>query len=74
MIVIVICAGGNIITGSTDIDYNNHPIFSFLGNEYMYFDEVITTIYKQLRLLENQYFLVSGLGIIYEVLVLIIFV
>jgi hypothetical protein len=56
MILIVICVGGNIITGSTDIDYDNHPRFSFLGNEYTYFDEVRTMIYKQLRLLENQYF------------------
>jgi hypothetical protein len=60
----VVYAGGNIITGSMDIDYDNHPRFFFLGNEDTYFDEVITTIYRQLRLLENQYFLVSRLGII----------
>jgi hypothetical protein len=29
----------------------------FFGNEVTYFDEVRTTIYKQLRLLENQYVL-----------------
>jgi hypothetical protein len=38
------------------IDYD-HPLrFSFLRNEDTYFDEVRTTIYKQLGLLENQYF------------------
>jgi hypothetical protein len=53
MIPIVIYAGGNIITGSTYIDYNNPLKFSFLENEDTCFDVVRTTIYRQLRLLEN---------------------
>jgi hypothetical protein len=53
MIPIVVYVGGNIITGSTGIDYYNHPRFSFLGNKNTYFDKVGTTIYRQLRLLEN---------------------
>jgi hypothetical protein len=57
MIPIVVYAGDNIITGSTGIDYDNHPRFSFLGNEDTYFDEVKIMIYRQLGLLENQYFL-----------------
>jgi hypothetical protein len=56
MIPIVIYAGGNIITRSTDIDYDNPPKFSFLVNEDTCFNEVRTTIYRQLRLLENQKF------------------
>jgi hypothetical protein len=56
MIPIVVYTGGNIITGSTGIDYDNPPRFFFLGNEDTYFDEVRTTIYRQLGLLENQYF------------------
>jgi hypothetical protein len=52
----VIYAGDNIITGSTDIDYDIYPRFSFLRNEDTCFDEVRTTIYRQLGLLENQYF------------------
>jgi hypothetical protein len=57
MIPIVVYAGGNIITGSTNIDYDNSLRFSFLENDDACFDEVRTTIYRQLRLLENQYFL-----------------
>jgi hypothetical protein len=57
MILIVVYAGGNIITGSTGIDYDNPPRFSFLRNEDTCFDEDRTTIYRQLRLLENQYLL-----------------
>jgi hypothetical protein len=40
MIPILVYAGDNIITGSTSIDYDNPPRFSFLGNEDMCFDEV----------------------------------
>jgi hypothetical protein len=57
MISILVYAGGNIIKGSTCIDYDNPSRFSFIGNEYTCFDEVRTAIYRQLRLLENQYFL-----------------
>jgi hypothetical protein len=56
MIPILVYAGGNIITGSTCINYDNPPRFSFLENEDTYFDEVRTAIYRHLRLLENQYF------------------
>jgi hypothetical protein len=52
----VVYAGGNIITRSMGIDYDNPPRFSFLRNEDTYFDEVKTTMYKQLGFLENQYF------------------
>jgi hypothetical protein len=44
MIPIVVYAGGNIITGSTGIGYDNPPRFSFLGNEDTCFDDVRTTI------------------------------
>jgi hypothetical protein len=55
MIPIVVYVSDNIITGSMDIDYDNYSRF-FL-NEDTYFDEIRTTIYRQLGLLENQYFL-----------------
>jgi hypothetical protein len=55
MIPILVYAGSNIITGSTGIDYDNPPRFSFFGNEDTYFNEVRIMIYKQLGLLENQY-------------------
>jgi hypothetical protein len=53
MIPIMVYAVGNIITGSTCIDYDNPPRFSFHGNEDTCFDEVRTIIYRQLELLEN---------------------
>jgi hypothetical protein len=53
MILIVVYTGDNIITGSTGINYDNPPRFSFLGNEDTYFNEIRITIYRQLRLLEN---------------------
>jgi hypothetical protein len=52
----VVYAGGNIIIGSMSIDYDNPPRFSFLGNEDMCFDDIRTTMYRQLGLLKNQYF------------------
>jgi hypothetical protein len=56
MIPIVVYASGNIITGPTCINYENPSRF-FLENKDTCFDEVGTTIYGQLRLLEKQYFL-----------------
>jgi hypothetical protein len=56
MIPIIVYAGENIITGLTGINYDNPFRFSFLENTDMCFDEVRTTIYRQLGLLENQYF------------------
>jgi hypothetical protein len=53
MILIVINAGDNIIIGPTGINYDNPSRFSFLGNEDTCFDEVRTTIYRHLILLEN---------------------
>jgi hypothetical protein len=53
----VVYPGGNIIIGSTSIDYNNPLRFSFLGNEDTCFDDIRTTMYRQLGLLKNQYFL-----------------
>jgi hypothetical protein len=49
MILIVVYAGGNIITGSTGIDYDNPPRFSFLENEDMCFDEVRTMIANAIK-------------------------
>jgi hypothetical protein len=73
MISIVVYASGNIIKGPTSIDYDNHLRFSFYENEHMCFDMVRTTIYKQLKLLQNNIFLVLGFSTIHEVLVLFIF-
>jgi hypothetical protein len=44
MIPIMIYAGGNIITESTDIDYDNSLRYSFFENEDTYFDEIRITI------------------------------
>jgi hypothetical protein len=55
MIPIVVYASGNIITGPTCINYENPSRF-FLENKDTCFDEVGTTIYGQLGLLEKQYF------------------
>jgi hypothetical protein len=56
MILNVVYVCGNIITLLTGIDYDNHPRYFLLGNEDTCFDEVKTMIYRQLRLLGNQYF------------------
>jgi hypothetical protein len=36
MIAIVVYAGGNIITRSTNIDYDNHPIYFFSFFKWRY--------------------------------------
>jgi hypothetical protein len=56
MIPIVVYMGGSIITGSMHIDYDNHLRFFFSKNKDTCFDKDKSMIYRQLKLLENQYF------------------
>jgi hypothetical protein len=49
----MVYAGGKIITGPMDVDYDNQPRFSFPGDEGIRFDYVRTTIFKRLGLLER---------------------